>query len=224
VHHLEIVQSTRHEVRSKVSKPLPSAHRPVCRRGLLRLGNGLGARTLAGLEIAGYLFRIQLTRRKSMIITNFLIGLLAMLLCLIVQVAVAFWSVRYFVWQSVKAPAARRFLAGIRPLLIAMLIMMLGNLAQIALWAILFVWLGEFGELYEAICHSAVNFTSLGYGDIVMSKNWKLLGPLEAANGVLMLGMTAAALMAILQQLIKAQRDALVPHEQAAFKRDDTDH
>jgi hypothetical protein len=105
-----------------------------------------------------------------------------------------------------------------------MLIMMLGNLAQIALWAILFVWLGEFGELYEAIYHSAVNFTSLGYGDVVMSKNWKLLGPLEAVNGVLMLGMTAAALMAILQQLIKVQRDALVPHEQAAFKRDDAGH
>ena len=38
-----------------------------------------------------------------------------------------------------------------------------------------------------------------------MSKNWKLLGPLEAINGVLMLGMGAAALMAILQQLVKVQ-------------------
>jgi hypothetical protein len=43
----------------------------------------------------------------------------------------------------------------------------------------------------------------LGYGDVVMSARWKLLGPLEAANGVLMFGMTSAALMAILQQLIK---------------------
>ena len=51
-----------------------------------------------------------------------------------------------------------------------------------------------------------MNFTSLGYGDIVMSKEWKLLGPLEAVNGVLMLGMTAAALMAILQHMIKLQR------------------
>ena len=148
-----------------------------------------------------------------MTIINFLIGLPAMLLCLIVQVAVAFWSVRYFVRQSVNSPVPRGFLAGIRPLLVAMLIMMLGNLAQIALWAILFVWLGEFVELYEAVYHSAVNFASLGYGDIVMSKNWKLLGPLEAVNGVLMLGMTAAALMAIVQQLIKVQREALVPPE-----------
>jgi hypothetical protein len=46
-----------------------------------------------------------------------------------------------------------------------------------------------------------VNFASLGYGDIVMSKDWKLLGPLEAVNGVLMVGMSGAALVAVLQQL-----------------------
>ena len=74
---------------------------------------------------------------------------------------------------------------------------------------VLFVLLGEFDELYEATYHSAVNFASLGYGDIVMSKPWKLLGPLEACCGVLMLGMTAAALMAILQQMIQTQREAL---------------
>ena len=70
--------------------------------------------------------------------------------------------------------------------------------------------LGEFEELYPAIYHSAVNFTSLGYGDVVMKQEWKLLGPLEAANGVLMMSMTAAALTAILQNIIRSQADAIV--------------
>ena len=65
--------------------------------------------------------------------------------------------------------------------------------------------MGEFSELYAAVYHSAVNFSSLGYGDVVMSARWKLLGPLEAGNGVLMFGMTSAALVAILHQLIKTQ-------------------
>jgi hypothetical protein len=86
--------------------------------------------------------------------------------------------------------------------------MMLGNFLQIVIWAALFIWLGEFSQLYEAVYHSAVNFTSLGYGDIVMGARWKLMGPLESANGILMLGMTSAALMAILQQLIKVQFEA----------------
>ena len=158
-----------------------------------------------------------------MTIMNLMIGFPAMLLCLIVQVAVSFWAVRYYVRQSSDVPVPHRFVAGIRPLLIIMLVMMFGNFVQIAVWGTLFVWLGEFDELYEAIYHSAVNYASLGYGDIVMSKAWKLLGPLEAVNGVLMLGMSAAALMAILQQLIKAQRGSLARHEPAPRMRDAAD-
>ena len=95
-----------------------------------------------------------------------------------------------------------------------MLAMLAGNFLQIILWGILFLGLGEFTEPYEAIYHSAVNFASLGYGDIVMSKNRKLLGPIEAVNGVIMLGMTSAALMVILQQLIRAQRDEIIASAQ----------
>jgi len=142
-----------------------------------------------------------------MILLNLLVGFAVMLACLIVQAAVAFWSVRYYVRQSSNAGAPRKFIAGIRPLIVAMLVMLAANFIQITLWGLLFLLLREFEELYEAIYHSAVNFSSLGYGDVVMSKNRKLLGPLEAINGVIMLGMTSAALVVILQQLIRAQRD-----------------
>jgi hypothetical protein len=142
-----------------------------------------------------------------MILLNLLVGFAVMLACLIVQAAVAFWSVRYYVRQSSNAGAPRKFIAGIRPLIVAMLAMLAANFIQITLWGLLFLLLREFEELYEAIYHSAVNFSSLGYGDVVMSKNRKLLGPLEAINGVIMLGMTSAALVVILQQLIRAQRD-----------------
>jgi hypothetical protein len=143
---------------------------------------------------------------------NLLIGLPSMLLCMVVQVTLAFWGVRYFVRKTATADVVRGSLYGLRPLLVVMLVMMVGTILQIALWGILFVLLGEFEELYEAIYHSAVNFASLGYGDIVMSKEWKMLGALEAVVGVLMLGMTSAALMAILSQLIKVQR-RLLGHE-----------
>ncbi len=144
-------------------------------------------------------------------VRNLLIGLPFMLLCMVVQVTLAFWGVRYFVRKTATADVVRGSLYGLRPLLVVMLVMMLGTILQIALWGVLFVVLGEFDVLYEAIYHSAVNFASLGYGDIVMSDPWKLLGPLEAVCGVLMLGMTAAALMAIMQQMIKTQLEARQP-------------
>jgi hypothetical protein len=143
-----------------------------------------------------------------MTLVNFLIGLPLMLLCLVVQTVVAFWCVRYYMNHSSHIGSGRGFLAGILPLLVASLGMMFGTLVQIMLWGGLFLWLGEFEQAYDAIYHSAVNFTSLGYGDIVMSRERRLLGPLEAVNGVLMLGMSAAAMMAIVQHMITLLRDA----------------
>ena len=144
-----------------------------------------------------------------MSLMNMLVGLPMMLLCLMVQSATVFWSVRHYVRQTARSGSRESFFASTRPLLSVMLIMMMGNFVQIAMWGVLFVALHEFDEPYEAIYHSTVNFASLGYGDIVMSKRWKMLGALEAVNGVLMLGMTSAALMAIMGQIIKAQRRAL---------------
>ena len=51
-----------------------------------------------------------------MTFVNFLIGLPAMLLCLVVQVAVAFWCVRYYVRHIPPIGSGQGFLAGIRPL------------------------------------------------------------------------------------------------------------
>lgn len=131
------------------------------------------------------------------------IGLPLMLLCLAIQAALTGLSVRHFLRHYAPSGSKPRTLNGIRLLMVVMLILMLGNILQIAVWGSLFLWLGEFTEFYEAVYHSAVNFTSLGYGDVVMSKSWKLLGPLEAANGVMMCGMSAGALMAVMQTLIK---------------------
>jgi len=48
-----------------------------------------------------------------------------------------------------------------------------------------------------------MNYTSLGYGDVVMSASWKLLGPLEAADGLLMFGISTAMIFAVIQRLVQ---------------------
>jgi Ion channel len=87
----------------------------------------------------------------------------------------------------------------------ALLALLVSALVQIALWAGAFVMCGEFADFETAFYHSAVNFTTLGYGDIIMSRQWRLLGPLEAVNGSLMLGLSAAMLLAILGRLAETR-------------------
>lgn len=96
--------------------------------------------------------------------------------------------------------------SGARVLALIMLFLLLAHLLQFATWAALFMNLGEFQDFETAFYHSTVNFTSLGYGDIVMSERWRLLGALEAANGVLMFGLSAGLILAAMNALFRGRR------------------
>jgi hypothetical protein len=67
-------------------------------------------------------------------------------------------------------------------LVTVMLLLFAGNLVQIGLWAWLFLALGRFEDFHTAFYFPTVNFTTLGYGDLVMTKDHRLLGALEAAR------------------------------------------
>jgi hypothetical protein len=82
---------------------------------------------------------------------------------------------------------------------------MVAHFVEIGVWAAVFVTCGEFSQFATAYYHSAVNYTTLGYGDIVMSPRWKLMGPLEAANGMLLFGVSTAMIFAVIQRLIEAR-------------------
>jgi hypothetical protein len=87
----------------------------------------------------------------------------------------------------------------------AALLALLAHLVDIVIWALVFALCGEFPHLALAVYHSAVNYTSLGYGDVVMSASWRLLGPLETADGMLMFGVSTAMIFAVIQRLVQTR-------------------
>src|SRR5262247_2997612 len=86
---------------------------------------------------------------------------------------------------------------------IFVMILWLGHLVQMSVWATVFVTVGEFEAFAPAFYHSAVNYTTLGYGDIIMSPRWRLLGPQEAACGSLAFGWSTAAIVTIVMRLVR---------------------
>ena len=133
---------------------------------------------------------------------NLLFGVLTMTACLLLQSLLLVAVIRYYLGHErhLRSPSFREKLVVINGV---MLMLVIGNLAQVAIWALLFQLLGEFDEFSAAFYHSAVNFATLGYGDIVMSDKYKLLGPIQAINGVLMIGFSTAVLMAAVQDVTK---------------------
>ncbi len=135
-------------------------------------------------------------------LTNFLLGLSTMVICLLLQTLLLVIAARYYI-RNYEATDHSSLISSLVLINVVMILLLIGNLGQIAIWALLFKFLGEFAQFDVAFYHSAVNFGSLGYGDIVMSDEHKLLGALEAINGVLMIGVSTAALMTTFQNATK---------------------
>lgn len=137
---------------------------------------------------------------------NLLVGLPVMLLCLTLQSTFVAIALRRYARFRGARPGRTTRSSDIILLSMVMMLMLVANILQIALWAGLFIALGEFSSFQTAFYSSAVNFVTLGYGDIIMTERWRLLGPLEAANGVLMFGLSTAVLTAAVAEVIRAHR------------------
>jgi len=90
-------------------------------------------------------------------------------------------------------------------MIVITLVMAATHLMEIALWASAFLASSEISTFEKAFYFSAQNYTALGYGDIALSDRWRLLGPLEAINGLLLFGLSTAAMFAALSRLVSGR-------------------
>lgn len=109
---------------------------------------------------------------------------------------------RFLVGRYAKSDGQFNPRAQLTILISTALVLISLHLVEILLWAITYVTVApdELGSLQTALYFSVVTFTSLGYGDITLSSEWRLLSGIEAINGILLIGWTTAFLFAVLQR------------------------
>ena len=132
-----------------------------------------------------------------------LVGLPLMLLCLVFQAIFVTICARQYIRHREGGDLFDSAYNQIALLALVMLLMLLSNIIQMMAWAVLFLMLGEFDSFSASVYHSAVNFATLGYGDIVLSEKWRMLGPLEATNGILMFGVSTSVMTAAIMDLMQ---------------------
>lgn len=137
-----------------------------------------------------------------MFLRTLFVGLPTLVFCVALQSLFVNLALRGYARVKARLARQRRW-RSLWVLTTVMLLMLVGSFLQMAMWALLFLALGEFEDYATAAYHSAVNFTTLGYGDVVMSPRWRLLGALEAANGILMFGVSTAMMTAAVIELLK---------------------
>ena len=72
--------------------------------------------------------------------------------------------------------------------------------AEIAVWALFFWWEGCLPDAETSFYFSGVTYATLGYGDVLLPKEWRMFGPLEALTGSLMVGLSIAFFFAVLSR------------------------
>ncbi len=85
---------------------------------------------------------------------------------------------------------------------------LLALIAEMWLWAILYLKSGDpaVNTLESALYFSASTFTTLGFGDVILSPDWRLLGSFEATNGLLLFGWSTAFLFEIIFNVYRNDR------------------
>lgn len=130
------------------------------------------------------------------------VGAVAVLCTILIHALAVSATVNFFRYERKRGRAGVRLLIDLSIVVLTIAFAFVAHLIEITLWAALFVMCGEFKNLAFAFYHSAVNYSTLGYGDVIMSPSWKLLGPLEAADGALMFGVSTAMIFSVVQRLI----------------------
>jgi len=135
-----------------------------------------------------------------------LIGGAGAVLCTIFIHALALGAtVNFFRRETRLGRAGMKYLIDFTIVVLVMSFAFVAHMIEVAVWAWLFMMCGEFQDIGAAYYHSAVNYSTFGYGDEIMSPSWKLLGPLEAADGSLMFGVSTAMIFAVILRLIQTR-------------------
>jgi voltage-gated potassium channel Kch len=103
------------------------------------------------------------------------------------------------IWKlKVEAsPGDRPFWKLIR--LVSLLLVL--HLVEMAVWATAFSAAGVFPGFETSLYYSLKSYTTVGYGDVLPPQSWRLLGPIEATVGVLMLGWSTGIIVAAVSRI-----------------------
>jgi len=78
---------------------------------------------------------------------------------------------------------------------------------EIWTWAGTFWWLGVFRDFEHALYFSTSTFVTIGYGDVVLGPGMRILGAIEGANGIILIGWSTAFFFSIVDRLKLLERD-----------------
>ena len=89
------------------------------------------------------------------------------------------------------------------------------HLLEIGVWALFFCWENCMPDIVTSFYFSGVTYITVGYGDLILPKEWRLFGPLEGLTGILMCGLSTAFFVGVVGRKILQRVDGKEPSQPA---------
>jgi len=133
-------------------------------------------------------------------LTEILIAAAIVCVCLLVHVAGMLWMADRLFERRERATSKRHFSTTIIAVFSGMILL---HVAEASLWAVFYYSRNLFGSYETSLYFSLVSFASIGYGDVILPQNWRLLGAIEGISGVLLCGVSTAFIFAIVNAMFQ---------------------
>jgi hypothetical protein len=82
------------------------------------------------------------------------------------------------------------------------LILMITHTLEVLVWSLAYSLIDVAAAGVDLVYFAFVNYTTLGYGDVLPVEHWRLLGPITAMNGVLLFGWSTALIFEVLRRTL----------------------
>jgi hypothetical protein len=77
---------------------------------------------------------------------------------------------------------------------------------EIWLYAGVYAMAGEFSDFEDALYFSTSTYATIGYGDLLLSRAWRIVGAIEGVNGIILLGWSTAFFVSVVRRLAELER------------------
>ncbi|MFN0193610.1 MAG: potassium channel family protein [Aestuariivirga sp.] len=132
---------------------------------------------------------------------NLVLATLMMTLTVVIHFVGLIVLIRILEWRGHRLRAHASRLGQGALLILVVLGLVAIHSAEIWAYAVLYILIGAVPDFESALYFSTVAFSSLGYGDIVLSPKWRLLSAIEAVNGLILIGWSTAFLLSLMGKL-----------------------
>jgi len=119
-----------------------------------------------------------------------------------ILMAAVIWAARAAIAITAPRPTVRLIVV----MIATVSLLMAAHFVEVLVWALAYAIVDAAPKGAALIYFAFVNYTTLGYGDVLPVERWHLLGPMTAMNGVLMFGWSTAVIFEVLRRTLSIVR------------------